>query len=916
MALDWAKVFPIVIKGSELQGISTFTDSSSGAKTPTFFSAVETAQDSKFGTGSGYFNNGTRVTFADHADWQFGGSGAGAGPFTLETWVKFVALPAASTWDTIIAQYASSTNYRIWGLYNNAGAYQLRLTQNVAGVINIPLYITWAGVAAGTWYHIAVCRDGSNDYRVFVDGTQIGATTPDADAIADFAASLEIGTFNAINNLYGYLDELRISDNARYTSNFTAPSAAFTDDANTKLLMHFDPDKSEDLVDYPVGIRISDSVGTGDRDMSGIFTDLGDNKLKIAVTDEDGETQLPVEVSFWNAGEELAVIWVKVPTVPCDADKTIYLYYDKYQPDNTGYVGATGAAIAKTVWDNNFIDVWHLHDTPAGVGSTLGAKRGINGDPQNTPVTAPGLMGSAYDLEMSETDHVIIPKANTCPDSSSADHVPSSVGVSVFWVTSDPTSPVSGDGLAYFSNSTRVTFADHADWQFGGGAGPFSVECWARWIALPTTTTWDMFCSQYQDASNQHYFGLYNNAGTYQLRFRQYVGGAETIGVLSTWAGIAINTWYHVAVSRDASNDYRLFVNGTQIGATQNDTTAIGAFTGPLDLGAMSTTHYINGYMAEFRISDNARYTANFTPQATQFDDDANTKLLLHFTPQHASVRLTTKMTIESLAWIEAHPGTNNALNMWYESNQNASVTRFNLRGNPPNVSDIQFTCNFNDGTTAFNLADPSYLSVQTWYHLAHVVNTDTEEEILFRNGLQSMRAVAAKARVNATISPDNITIGSDESLHNFDGLLEEIRLSKTSRSASWIDATYKTCFDTILSVGPVSVLRMYANFSDTVPLRVQSYKIRMNLLALHVHFLSRTYPLRISAHALDVQIVKSIESLGDFTVVALKPKSTWAGSMPAASATGSAPGSTWNSAGPSATWSTKKPYAIITGVD
>jgi hypothetical protein len=916
MALDWDKRFPIVIKGSELQGISTFSDSSSGAKTPTFFGAVETVQDSKFGTGSGYFNGGTRVTFADHADWQFGGSGSGAGPFTLEVWVKFVTAPAVSTWDTILAQYVNASNYIIWGIYNNAGTYQLRLQQTVAGVTNIPLYITWSGITADTWYHVAVCRDGSNNYRAFIDGTQIGSTTLDADAISNFAAPLEIGTFNNINNLYGYLDELRISNNARYTSNFTAPSAAFTDDANTKLLMHFDPDKSVDLVDYPIGIRLSDSVGTGDRDMSEIFADLGDNKLKIAVADEDEDTQLPVEVSFWDSGVGLAVLWTKVPVVPCDADKTIYLYFDKYQADNTAYVGVTGSAIGATVWDGHFIDVWHLHETPAGAGSTLGAKRGINGSPQNTPVVASGLMGSAYDMEESESDYVIAPKASTCPDSSSSGHDPSSVGASIFWSTTNPASPVSGEGLCYFDNATRITFADHSDWQFGGGDGPFSVECWARWIALPTTTTWDMFCSQYQDASNQHYFGLYNNAGTYQLRFRQYVGGAETIGVLSTWAGIAINTWYHVAVSRDASNDYRLFVNGTQIGATQNDTTAIGAFTGPLDLGAMSTTHYLNGYMAEFRISDNARYTANFTPQTTPFDDDANTKLLLHFIPQHASVRSASKLTIEALSNFESHPGgAGLAPNIWYESTGTPTETRLSLLGYAPDITNLQFRGIFRDTSAVYTLIDPIYISPGTWYHLAEVVNSDTDQHAIFRDGQKSQGNPSATVPASAPHPVDGITIGRGPA-NNYDGLAEEVRLSKTARSESWINATYKTCFDTLLDVGTVEVLRMSVEFSETGGLEVSAHNLKMYLLALTVNFLSLTKVIKIAAYPPSIGIVSTIGTLGDFTVVARKPKSTWAGSAPSASASGSAPRSTWNSAGPSATWSTKKPYAIIIGVD
>jgi hypothetical protein len=83
---------------------------------------------------------------------------------------------------------------------------------------------------------------------------------------------------------------------------------------------------------------------------------------------------------------------------------------------------------------------------------------------------------------------------------------------------------------------------------------------------------------------------------------------------------LSVNTWHHVALTRDASNVFRVFQNGTLLASTLTNSIILSNNLG----------YDANGYIDEIRVSNTARYTATFTVPLSRFNNDSNTLLLIH----------------------------------------------------------------------------------------------------------------------------------------------------------------------------------------------------------------------------------------------------------------------------------------------
>ena len=203
----------LLLHGNGTNGSTTITDNSPSPKTVT---AVGNAQisttQSKFGGSSMLFDGtGDRLTTPSNNAFAFG-----TGDFTVEAWVYESIRPAFPTVIEIGSHLAATG---IIFLTNDGG--------NLAGIYSNGFRALTATGSLAAWNHYAWVRSG-NSIQTFVNGVGGGAASF-TNNLTD-TATIKIGGRAGNYDLNGYINDLRITKGvARYTANFTPPTAPFPD---------------------------------------------------------------------------------------------------------------------------------------------------------------------------------------------------------------------------------------------------------------------------------------------------------------------------------------------------------------------------------------------------------------------------------------------------------------------------------------------------------------------------------------------------------------------------------------------------------------------------------------------------------------------------------------------------------------
>jgi hypothetical protein len=162
------------------------------------------------------------------------------GDFTIECWARITNRSAPSGLWEIRDENNPDHRIALYGGEAGGGYKVLYLTyRDSSGTEQIDIVTPSNTFPDTTWKHCAVTRSG-NTFTVWIDGTNRGSATYNDFAMPDSTVFYAGGAATSGRYFRGNVDEFRVSGNARYTSNFSAPSSAFGDDADTLLLMHMD----------------------------------------------------------------------------------------------------------------------------------------------------------------------------------------------------------------------------------------------------------------------------------------------------------------------------------------------------------------------------------------------------------------------------------------------------------------------------------------------------------------------------------------------------------------------------------------------------------------------------------------------------------------------------------------------------
>jgi hypothetical protein len=803
--------------------------------------------------GSGFFDGtGDYLSVPNNAAFQFG-----TGNFTVEFWVY-----ANGSNNTHGLVAASLTGSGYWASLLFSG---LIYWQSQNGTTNL-FSASFSGYY-DKWTHVAFVRN-SGTTRLYLNGVeQVSAS--DSTNYNGSSGNYDIGR-DQDNTAFlnGYISDLRIiKGTAVYTSNFTPPTAPVTNITNTSLLtcQYSGTVNNTGFIDsgpyyFPItkfgnatqGTFSPFSVGAGQ--WSNYFDGTGDYQtITSGVTNQfDPGSAFTLEGWFYQTSTANCIIFeVRGNTDSfANADGILYRLWTNFNgssyfqfksgtavisilgttpPNNTwnhlavGYNGTTtrfwinGVSVgistsSYTVPTYNRVTIGNNNNqsAPNPFFGYLSNMRFVKGSDvygvSNTTITVPTTPLTAI-----TNTSLLTCQSNRFVDNSTNNFAITRNGdvkvtpFSPFAPTAAYSINVNG-GSGYFDGTgDYLTIANNDALNL---SGVFTFECW---FYLERTTGIQTIASKWVSGTTAWLCDF--SSSTFNFYLAQS-GAADSIN--ASWTATT-GQWYHIAVTRDSSNNVRMFLNGVQIGSTITSTRTASS-TSPVAIcfnnSGVSGAGHLQGYVSNFRIlKGTAVYTANFTPPTAPFTPVANTSLLLNFTSAGIFDQ-TGKNNLETLGnaqvdtsvvkygtgsmkfdgsgdYLLTNGDTNNfafgsgdfTIEFWVYPTSVSSSVAVIYDSRPASTQGLYPVIYLNNATIKYFVSSAdritgSSLSINTWYHIA-ITRSGTSTK-MFVNGTQSGSTYTdSNSYVNAASRPVIGVSGFNLGLDPFTGYIDDLRITK-----------------------------------------------------------------------------------------------------------------------------------------
>ena len=177
----------------------------------------------KFGRSSLRLDGSSYLTASTNEDWDLG-----VDDFTLELYARFDAVSGVQS----LIKSGNATSYWDFGVDFTTNGLYFKVVSNSVETCNVRHGNT-TGYYSNQFYHFAVSRDNNNFYLAR-EGS-ILTTASNSVNIPNYGTGVNLGV-----GVTGYLDNIRITHDAKYTSEYTTYTYPPAADSATKLLMRFD----------------------------------------------------------------------------------------------------------------------------------------------------------------------------------------------------------------------------------------------------------------------------------------------------------------------------------------------------------------------------------------------------------------------------------------------------------------------------------------------------------------------------------------------------------------------------------------------------------------------------------------------------------------------------------------------------